>query len=367
LQLLDFLGLDETAAAVYQVLLTASGCLADICAITGFPESAIRTALGSLAELNLVRAPLGLSDDWRAIRPELAFAALVHQHEADLALRTHQLAALRAAATMAAATWSTRLRDSGGLFERLDNCKDALAEAHRLAAQAVTEYMQVAPVGRGPLPASHSDIAVGEAAVARGVSVKVLYHDSTRSDPAALARARHVARTGAEVRTAPIPPLPVVICDRQIALIPVGRERHEAALCVREPTVVAVLSSVFDNSWDTATPLDSRITSDQTTGLTPSERALLQLLAGGLTDEAAAKRLGVSLRTVRRQMNALMTRLQATSRFQAGHNAAHRGWLNPAPPQKAGHHQQNGVEQTQPVTSALGIHGRNQSENGSTH
>jgi hypothetical protein len=51
-------------------------------------------------------------------------------------------------------------------------------------------------------------------------------------------------------------------------------------------------------------------------------------MAAGLTDEAAAKRLGVSLRTVRRQIQALMTRLQATSRFQAGHNAAQRGWLS---------------------------------------
>jgi len=46
-----------------------------------------------------------------------------------------------------------------------------------------------------------------------------------------------------------------------------------------------------------------------------------------MTDETAARRLGVSLRTVRRQMAALMERLCATSRFEAGLKAAQRGWL----------------------------------------
>jgi DNA-binding NarL/FixJ family response regulator len=321
------MGLDDTAMAVYGALLTTGGSPADISAVTGLPESGVRAALRALAELNLVRAPLGMSDDWRPVRPELGFTALLQQQEADLARRAHQVAALRAAATAASATWSTRLQHVAGVFEPLDNCEDALAEAGRLAAQATTEYMQVMPAGPEALAALHPDLSRHEAAVARGVSVKALYHDSVRADPAALGHARRAALTGAEVRTAPIPPLPLVICDRQVALIPAGHERHEAALCVSEPAIVAVLSAVFDNSWDTATPLGSIITPDETTRLTPSDRALLQLLAGGLTDEAAAKRLGVSLRTVRRQMRALMTRLQATSRFQAGHNAAQRGWL----------------------------------------
>lgn len=62
-------------------------------------------------------------------------------------------------------------------------------------------------------------------------------------------------------------------------------------------------------------------------GLSAQEQQLLKLLASGLTDEAAGKRLGVSLRTVRRHMAALMERLNATSRFEAGLKAAQRGWL----------------------------------------
>ena len=50
-------------------------------------------------------------------------------------------------------------------------------------------------------------------------------------------------------------------------------------------------------------------------------------MAAGVTDEAAANRLGVSLRTVRRRVADLMERLDASSRFEAGLKAGRRGWL----------------------------------------
>jgi DNA-binding NarL/FixJ family response regulator len=62
--------------------------------------------------------------------------------------------------------------------------------------------------------------------------------------------------------------------------------------------------------------------------LTPQERKLLSLLAAGSTDESAGRRLGLSARTVRRMVANLLTRLGAGSRFQAGAEAARRGWLD---------------------------------------
>lgn len=52
--------------------------------------------------------------------------------------------------------------------------------------------------------------------------------------------------------------------------------------------------------------------------ISPREWQVLQLLAQGCTDEAVARSLSVSLRTVRRVTADLMTRLEARSRFQAG-------------------------------------------------
>jgi DNA-binding NarL/FixJ family response regulator len=326
--LLEFLGLDDSTVAVYRALLSADARLAEISVTTGLPESVVGTALGTLAKLSLAVAPASTFDVWRPVRPELAFAALAHKYEAELASRTHHLAAVRAAAAAATVIWSARLQHTGGSFELLDEMQDALAEAGRLAERATKEYLQAIPAGQALIAPAHSDLSILESPVERGASVRLLFHDTVRSGGSALVYARRAVAAGAAVRTASISPLALVICDGEVALVPAATERPQAAFRIGEPAIVAVLHAVFDNSWDTATPLDVPLSADGRTGLAPGEQALLRLMAAGLTDEAAAKRLGVSLRTVRRQIQALMTRLQATSRFQAGHNAAQRGWLS---------------------------------------
>jgi DNA-binding CsgD family transcriptional regulator len=62
-------------------------------------------------------------------------------------------------------------------------------------------------------------------------------------------------------------------------------------------------------------------------GLTGLQAAAVQLLAAGHTDDAIARRLGVSPRTARRIANTLMARLGARGRFQAGVHAVRAGWL----------------------------------------
>jgi DNA-binding NarL/FixJ family response regulator len=61
--------------------------------------------------------------------------------------------------------------------------------------------------------------------------------------------------------------------------------------------------------------------------LTTAERELLRLLADGATHETVAHRLDIPLRTTRRRIAALMKQLGAVSPFQAGAEAARRGWL----------------------------------------
>ncbi|GGV68738.1 hypothetical protein GCM10010277_78240 [Streptomyces longisporoflavus] len=80
----------------------------------------------------------------------------------------------------------------------------------------------------------------------------------------------------------------------------------------------------------TSGPPDQVLQAEQLTGgdsLSSTERALLRLAAEGCTDAAAASRLHVSHRTARRMMAALMERLGARSRFEAGVKATRLGWL----------------------------------------
>jgi len=59
----------------------------------------------------------------------------------------------------------------------------------------------------------------------------------------------------------------------------------------------------------------------------PGDPVVLALLAAGMKDRAIARRLGVCERTVGRRVAALCRDLGAVTRFQAGAEAARRGWI----------------------------------------
>ncbi|GGU25947.1 helix-turn-helix transcriptional regulator [Nocardioides albus] len=91
---------------------------------------------------------------------------------------------------------------------------------------------------------------------------------------------------------------------------------------VRQRGIVEVVTSYFEELWRRALP------AAELEDLPNAERRLLLAeLASGAQDEQIARRLGVSLRTVRRRVAELLEELGATSRFEAGVEAARRGWL----------------------------------------
>jgi DNA-binding CsgD family transcriptional regulator len=112
-----------------------------------------------------------------------------------------------------------------------------------------------------------------------------------------------VARSGAVVNTSPAPGGPYT--------------------AVSAPGAVRALEALGELLWRRACVIDSP---EQRT---PSsvERRMLSMLVQGLTDEAVARQLGVSARTVRRMVAQLMEVLGAGSRFEAGVRAVERGWV----------------------------------------
>jgi DNA-binding CsgD family transcriptional regulator len=134
-------------------------------------------------------------------------------------------------------------------------------------------------------------------------------------------------QAGAKVRIADELPHRLIICDRSCAVLPLSpSERGSGALVVREPGMVASLYALFSGIWSRAVPL-ARFDPEVSTDLEPGDRDVLLLMSSGVTDEVAAARLGVSVRTYRRTVAALLRRLGASSRFQAGVRAAERGWI----------------------------------------
>ncbi|GAA3583460.1 hypothetical protein GCM10022222_80290 [Amycolatopsis ultiminotia] len=157
----------------------------------------------------------------------------------------------------------------------------------------------------------------------RGVRYRVLAPDAARTAPRLSTRVAELTLAGASTRTVPRVPLDALVVDGTAVVLPAG---VTGAAAFHLPGVVTSVVELFERVWPTAVPLQTPATesadSDQ------RERELLKLLSAGYTDAAAAVKLGISVRTVRRTVADVMNRLGARSRFQAGAKAADRGWLN---------------------------------------
>jgi hypothetical protein len=164
----------------------------------------------------------------------------------------------------------------------------------------------------------------------RGVEVRTVYQHTARSDLATRAYVRDVTAAGAQVRTADQVIDRILIYDRETAFLPAhsGPDGGDAddppvrgAIVVREPTLVAFVCSVFQHLWDGATPFVPDTSRAPALG-DDVKQSILRLMAMGYKDEMVARRLGMSVRTCRRHISEITEELEATSRFQAGYNAA---------------------------------------------
>ncbi|MFJ7906622.1 LuxR C-terminal-related transcriptional regulator [Kitasatospora sp. NPDC096204] len=328
--MLEAFGLDTCTEKVYREMLEgASSRLTDLAEQVGVTESQLRDALDRLVELGLLAPSREAVGGLRAVSPEAGLAHLLHREEEELARRHHALAAGKAAAARAVAEYSALRPDTDrDGNERLVGLDAIQGRLEILTRRLHTECLSIIPGGAQSEESLAASRVLDEQALRRNVRMCAVYQDSVRNDPATLAYAQWTTERGGEVRTSPILPARVLIFDRVTALVPIDPDNSRlGALCTSSPGMVATLVALFDQTWETAVPLGAARERAPEDGIAPGDKELLRLLASGMTDEAAGKRLGVSMRTVRRQMAGLMERLEATSRFEAGLKAARRGWL----------------------------------------
>jgi DNA-binding NarL/FixJ family response regulator len=159
-----------------------------------------------------------------------------------------------------------------------------------------------------------------------GLQVRKLWSPRVLADEAQRAHLRRLGAAGAQVRISSAPlPHETIILDRRVAILagqpsPIGREYTVTT----SPVLVGGVYSLFTAAWEAATDLGAYLRGE-VPELAPGEREILRALGAGLTDEAAARRLGTSLRTYRRRVAELMATLEAGSRFQAGVRAGELG------------------------------------------
>jgi DNA-binding CsgD family transcriptional regulator len=191
--------------------------------------------------------------------------------------------------------------------------QDISAAAARLLDTATREVRQYDVPGSGGRPDIGESVRVRPS---RGIRHRVVVDDSAT---------RPIHRWGVEQRSLTRVPFRMLIADSEAALVARGPDE---SLLIGPSLLLDVLVDGFESIWNLATPVDRPAhQAVAQPAVTDEDRRLLAVMAAGATDQAISRQLHISVRTVQRRVRALMDRLDAGTRFQAGMNAAKRGWI----------------------------------------
>jgi DNA-binding CsgD family transcriptional regulator len=325
--MLEFFGLDAFTEQVYRVLLrNRMWGVSEMASHLGVRESQIRAALDRLAESSLIVSGSPDSSEYDLPDPGVSLGRALERSETELLEQHHRIREVSAAIARLSAEYATT--NGYSVAERLPDADAVMRRLMTLIRHARLDYQSLVPARGRAARMSPAVRRLDRLAIERGVVIRRVYQDSLRPSRALAEEAKLIRLSGGQVRTAPRVPMPMIIIDQATLLIP-GDQTPGAGpsiALVSSAAIVAGFLALFDAVWTSASAVGKPLEADDA-GLTPFERQLLGLLSEGCTDQRAAHKLGVSLRTVRRTVSDLKLKVGAQSRFEAGFRIAQNGWL----------------------------------------
>jgi DNA-binding CsgD family transcriptional regulator len=313
---------NDDATRVYLSVIRMPRATRELLLAQGLPAARLDPALHTLAERGLILLRAG-----GAIEVPPPLTALNH-HALNLERR--------ASIARAAADGLSRIYNASRVVDDdergpleiltdLEHVGRATNEAVALAESAVRclrgMTARTLELMASPLP-SHREPTIG--AGGRRVSMFTVWDTQILEMPGALT-ALSARREGGEVqRSISSLPLSVVIVDDATCIVEwSGEGRGPQGMKGHARGAVAAGLKVFERFWQLGTPIGDDVEGE----LDGRDAQVLRLMAAGVTDAAIARHTGFSQRTVERRVRHLMERLDAQTRFQAGVQAVHRGWL----------------------------------------
>ncbi|MFG3440416.1 hypothetical protein ACGF0J_24455 [Nonomuraea sp. NPDC047897] len=205
------------------------------------------------------------------------------------------------------------------LVEHLPDGQSVTSRTRALLSADADDYMHMK--SHALIGDPRYDAAPFKRALAGGLTSRTLFSVRALEDPRQESHAKQLHALGDLHRVTAEPIRHMAIVNRSVAFVQADPTGPKAgALEIRQPGAVAMLVDVFEGMWARARDLDDL-------PLSPIEQRVLRALTVHGTDEAAARSINVSVRKFRTHVAALMTRLGADTRFQAGALANERGWL----------------------------------------
>jgi len=330
--ILGLVGIDEDSERIYRfVLREGAGSAVSVAHATNLAEDECARRLDGLRAAGLLARQAGGDGEYTPVDPRFSLRLLTDRHSDELARIRAQVPDLaaqfdRGRSGIDAAPQTRLLGDPAeiaGWFVRIQH-------------QAGHEFMAF---DRPPYISAASN-PLEPVVLDRGVDWRAVYSAESFESDDAWQEVSVLAARGEQARVIADLPIKLAIADRSVALISLTLENGTSdSLVTESPPLVRVLCELFESYWERAIPIPSdrsaldsvppsgAVRSRPHRQATADERAMLVLIGAGLTDEAIARQLGISSRTLRRRTQDLMVELRASNRFQVGAEAARRGWV----------------------------------------
>jgi DNA-binding CsgD family transcriptional regulator len=297
----------------------------------GVSAAAARTTLRTL-EAELLAVHVGEQPTrWGASPPRSSLGALLARKRQELAkaeLYAEQLHEVYHSAP--------GRQIASDLFEVVESDEQVGARYAHLLRGSRHEVLHFAkpPYVTSRITPADASTAAG-ATVRAGVRLRSVYDSDGIGDDGCLETALRGAAEG-ELRLLSGLPMKLVIFDAAAAIMPLRKDDPAAgSLVVHSSTLLEVLTALFESVWERAVPLSLESRPASPTGSAEGQegalhsrtRDILRLMSAGMKDDAIARALRLSRRTVQTHISDLGRQLGARTRFQIALLAQERGWL----------------------------------------
>ncbi len=325
-------GLSLAEVAAYELVITRPNSTLPELVSMWTLEERLEPAIGALEAKGFIR-----QDDtvpgFRAVDPDIALDTPLHDFEKKLRVardRVRQLAVAHRDRSNAG--------NSATMIEVVTGRRAVVQRLRQLRRGARTEICRLdkPPYVDGPADGAELEVLHPE------LACRIIYERASVEHGGGLYDVERRIAAGQQARVLPTVPMNLYLVDHRHAFLPLQREPEsvESAIVVHPSALLDALTKLFEGLWQRALPLELPTSSDvavaQRRRAQIDEQRLVALLLSGLTDDAIARQLAVGYRTVQRHIAALMIKLGAHTRFQAGLQAAlqQRRQARPDDPQR---------------------------------
>lgn len=313
------LGLPAVQVAIYRRLLESGPAdIAGISSVLGITEQEAADAVAGLTKSGLVSA-VDDTPTVAPIDPGVGLQSLARAREAEL--RMAEIAATDAYRQFRRTVWQ----------QPTDDIVEVISEpqlADRVAFTETNVREEVLHFLTPPYTTATGPNEIELANLRRGVTYRCVYsRTAVRNGSDYVDNIQPCIAAGEQARVLPDVPVKLAIYDRKIAFVGLSDAWPEitTGILVKQSTLLAALCGLFETSWRAALPM--HLGTKEPSSLRPMERRIIELLASGITDNAIAELLGISRRTLSRNLESLTTRAGVVNRFQLAVYACRNGWI----------------------------------------